>query len=51
MKEPINFEVDLTKCPRCGGEADNGFDRCFPPNPYMCIKCTEELEVKQVDDE
>jgi hypothetical protein len=30
--------VDL-RCPKCGGEADNGFDREFPPNPYLCKRC------------
>jgi hypothetical protein len=29
----------LTVCPSCGGPADNGFDRCLPPNPYYCSKC------------
>ena len=29
----------LGACPKCGGEADNGFDRCLPPNPYHCTKC------------
>lgn len=37
--------TDLTKCPKCGGEADNGFDRCFPPNPYNCTKCEGEPEM------
>lgn len=27
-------------CPSCGGPADNGYDRCYPPNPYDCTKCT-----------
>lgn len=31
--------VDLSKCPKCGGPADNGHDRCLPPNPYFCTKC------------
>ncbi len=26
-------------CPGCGGPADNGHDRCWPPNPYYCTKC------------
>ena len=30
---------DLTKCPRCGGPANNGHDREFPPNPYLCTTC------------
>jgi len=34
-----NDTPDLDKCPVCGGPADNGHDRCFPPNPYYCTKC------------
>lgn len=41
---PSNYTVndypDLSKCPNCGGPADNGNDRCIPPNPYYCTKCT-----------
>lgn len=39
-------EPDLDTCPTCGGESDNdndngnGNDRCVPPNPYECTKCT-----------
>lgn len=29
----------LNRCPNCGGPADNGHDRCYPPNPYFCTKC------------
>lgn len=32
--------VDLSKCPKCGGPADNGHDRCLPPNPYFCSECS-----------
>ena len=32
---------DLTKCPSCGGPADNGHDRCDPPNVYECKECEE----------
>lgn len=35
------MSIDLNKCPKCGGPADNGHDRCLPPNPYYCTKCTE----------
>ncbi len=31
--------TDLTKCPNCGGDADNGHDRSYPPNVYYCTKC------------
>ena len=34
---------DLTKCPSCGGPADNGHDREFPPNVYACTKCSSKL--------
>ena len=33
------YEEDLSKCPQCGGEADNGHDRCLPASAYMCSKC------------
>jgi hypothetical protein len=35
-------DPDLSKCPRCGGPADNGMDRCHPPNPYNCSKCEDD---------
>ena len=35
-------EPDLNHCPQCGGPADNGHDRSFPPNPYWCSKCMAE---------
>ena len=34
-----------SKCPRCGGPADNGHDRGFPPNPYLCTKCAPKFEL------
>ena len=34
--------ADLSKCPNCGGPADNGHDRCYPPNPYYCTKCEDK---------
>jgi hypothetical protein len=40
--EYLGTKPDLDKCPRCGGEADNGHDRCIPPNPYLCRKCSED---------
>jgi len=44
-------EVDLSKCPNCGGPADNGHDRCLPPSPYYCSKCTEvQSSVKETPD-
>ena len=36
------YEPDLSVCPGCGGEADNGHDRCLPPSPYYCTKCDAE---------
>ena len=32
-------EQDLTICPSCGGEANNGHDRSSTPVPYLCTKC------------
>lgn len=34
--------LDLNVCPGCGGEADNGNDRSYPPTPYFCTKCVED---------
>jgi hypothetical protein len=38
---PAQTAPDLSKCPKCGGPADNGHDRCYPPNPYFCSKCSD----------
>jgi len=35
---------DLTKCPTCGGPADNGHTRELPPTPYICSKCAPTIE-------
>ncbi len=43
---PKNY---LDYCPNCGGPADNGNDRCLPPNPYFCTKC-EGLDPVALDD-
>lgn len=32
----------LDKCPKCGGVADNGHDRCMPPSPYWRSKYEKE---------
>jgi len=39
------YRTDLSKCPGCGGPADNGHDRCDPPSPYYCTKCMREHEL------
>ena len=39
--EPVQ-EPDLSRCPKCGGPADNGHDREVPPSPYFCTKCMAE---------
>lgn len=36
------WKPDLSKCPKCGGPADRGHDRCYPPNPYNCTKCSQQ---------
>ena len=33
------YDRDLSICPGCGGDADNGHDREYPPNVYYCTKC------------
>ncbi len=38
-KKVDDEKPDLSTCPKCGGPADNGHDREFPPNPYFCTKC------------
>lgn len=35
------LKPDVTKCPACGEPTDNGHDREYPPNPYVCSKCME----------
>lgn len=43
--QPIVLKpVDLNECPGCGGDADNGHDRCVPPSPYYCTKCNPDSE-------
>lgn len=37
-------EPDISKCPKCGGPADQGFDREHPPNPYWCTKCQDSTD-------
>jgi hypothetical protein len=39
-------EYSLSRCPNCGGVADNGYDRCDPPSPYYCTKCSKPTEDK-----
>lgn len=39
MHECSTSEVSLSVCPGCGGYADNGHDRSYPPSPYYCSKC------------
>lgn len=48
LKEIMRLqEVDLEKCPKCGGYADNGFDRCYPPAPYNCTKCENQTAIQE----
>lgn len=35
--------TNINTCPQCGGNADNGFDRCDPPTPYVCTKCEGDI--------
>lgn len=44
----LGYEEDLSKCPQCGGETDNGIDGCIPPSACMCSKCcAQEAREKQ----
>lgn len=36
----MNETFDYMKCPDCGGPTE--FDRCVPPNPYVCDECMEK---------
>jgi hypothetical protein len=44
LEGDFDEEPDLDKCPKCRGPADNGHDRCLPPNPYACTICCKEEE-------
>jgi DNA-directed RNA polymerase subunit RPC12/RpoP len=52
LRAPTPREIELSqpdylsRCPGCGGDADNGHDREIPPNAYWCSKCTATLEPK-----
>jgi len=39
-------EQDINVCPTCGREADSGFDRGYPPNPYECRSCDVKRKVE-----
>ena len=39
------MDDELSRCPKCGGPADNGHDRELPPNPYHCTKCEQADEL------
>ena len=39
QQQTDEWKPDLSKCPECGGPADNGWDRDYPPSPYNCTKC------------
>lgn len=50
--EPVKEMSDLSRCPECGGPADQGHDRCRPPTAYLCSKCdSPEKEPESVDDD
>ena len=43
-------EKNTNLCPGCDGEADNGYDRCSPPNMRECLWCTAQRLDKMVLD-
>lgn len=42
VADHATVDPDCSVCPRCLGPADNGHDREYPPNPYLCSKCAQE---------
>jgi hypothetical protein len=36
-----------SKCPWCGGPADNGHDHSITPNTYLCSKCASSDRAKR----
>lgn len=38
------------KCQICNGTGKDGFDRCYPPNPYICRFCDGSGEVTPEED-
>lgn len=50
LKDLEKRQAETMKCPSCGGEADNGNDRCLPPNPYVCFTCEMVEKLKEVRD-
>jgi DNA-directed RNA polymerase subunit RPC12/RpoP len=50
LRAPTPREIELpqpdylSRCPTCGGPADNGYDRELPPDPYICSKCATAIE-------
>ncbi len=38
-EEEPPIPADWVTCEYCGGTGADGFDRCYPPNPYVCDKC------------
>ena len=43
-KEPP-IPANWVSCEYCGGTGEDGFDRCHPPNPYICEKCSGKGKV------
>jgi len=47
-----NKFIDNLTCPGCNGIPDNGFDRCVPPSPYYCTKCSaQQNQINPIKDE
>lgn len=44
-------EASTYHCPTCKGPADNGIDRCYPPNVYECTKCSAPAPASAVSSE
>lgn len=47
-----NKFINNLNCPGCNGIPDNGFDRCVPPSPYYCTKCSaQQKQINPIIDE
>lgn len=44
--QDAGYHGPIVSCPWCGGDGTDGYDRCLPPNPYICSICNGSGEVE-----